>query len=105
MRLVLALEPSAVEFTEESSGGAFPYLLTVGALRMAARTGSQFGIGSTENAVVPVTLNNAGRRAAAILRRPLRIAADIYDDAGALFFSGLVQSIEYGRVVTMEIEA
>lgn len=105
MRLVLGLTPSSVEFTEANSGGALPYLLTIGTLRMAARTGTQFGIGATENATLSVTLDNPGRQASAILRRPLRAAAEVYSDDGALFFSGTVASIEYGRTVLMDLEA
>lgn len=104
MRLVLALS-SAIEFTEGNSGGAYPYLLKVGAMRQAARAGSAIGIGGTESSSVTVTLDNRGRRVASIIGLPSRVGADIYDDADALFFSGTVSSVTYGRWVALEIDA
>jgi hypothetical protein len=104
MRLVLALEPSEVEFEAENSGGAYPYLLTVGTLRISARAGEPFGLASTESTSLQVTLDNRGRRAAAIIGRPLRVAARVYDGAD-LFFSGVISALEYGRVLALEIEA
>lgn len=105
MRLVLALDPSAVEFCEPTAGGPYPYLLTVGELRIAARAGQAIGLAATESSSVPVTLDNCARRAATIVGRPLRVNAKIYDDADALFFEGIVAAIEYGRVLTLEIGA
>lgn len=105
MRLVLALDPSAVEFCGPTAGGPYPYLLMVGELRTAARAGQAIGIASTEAPSVTVTLDNCARRAATIIRRPLRVFAEIYDDADELFFEGIVASIEYGRVLTLEIGA
>lgn len=104
MRLVLSLEPSEVEFGTINSGGAYPYLLTVGTLRLAARAGQPFGLASTESTSLTVTLDNRGRRAAAIIGRPLRVAAAVYDGA-ELFFAGVISALEYGRVLTLEIEA
>lgn len=104
MRLVLALDPSSIEFGEANSGGSYPYLKSVGELRTAARAGQAVGIAATESSSVTVVLDNGGKRVAKIIGRPLRAHADIYDD-GELFFSGIVSSIEYGDDVTLEIGA
>ena len=105
MRLVLWLDPSAVEFCEPNADGPHPYLKSVGELRLAARAGQAIGLGATESSSVTVVLNNHGRRAATIIGRPLRVAADIYDDDEALFFAGTVSSIEYGHDLTIEVGA
>lgn len=105
MRLVLHLTPAAVSFSEPTSGAAWPLLLEVGALRLAVRAGEASGIEVGEAPSVTVTLDNRGRRAATIVGRPLRAAAEVYDDAGALFFAGMVARVEYGRVVTLELQA
>lgn len=106
MRLVLELDPNALEFTEENSGGPYPYLLTVGSLRMSARAGVQTGITATESTSLTVTMNNRGGRVAAIVGRPLRVAASVYDDANAFLFSGIVSTVEYkGGALTLEIDA
>jgi hypothetical protein len=39
-----------------------------------------------------------------IIGRPLRAAADVYD-GDTLFFSGLVSTVTYGRVLELEIDA
>ena len=49
MRLVLSLVPSEVEFGTANSGAAYPYLLTIGTLRLAARAGEPFGLTATES--------------------------------------------------------
>lgn len=105
MRLVLALASSSLEFGEPNSGGPFPYLLEVGALRTSARAGSAIGIAATEAPSVEVTLDNRGRKAAKIIGRPLRIGAEIYDDSDALFFSGTVSSIRYGARISLDLES
>lgn len=104
MRLVLQLDPSALEFTEPNAGGAYPYLLTVGSLRMAARAGTPTGITATESSSLSVTLDNRQRKVAAIVGRPLRAAASVYD-GDDLFFEGTISSVEYGDVLTLEIDA
>jgi hypothetical protein len=105
MRLVLALDPSSVDFGEKNSGGPHPYLLTVGKIRKVARTGSAVGIASTEGASVTVTLDNRGRKVTKIADRPLRVKSYIYDDADALIFSGIISSVELDAVVAWEIGA
>jgi hypothetical protein len=103
MRLVLHLDPSAIEFGETNAGGPYPYLIDVGELRLAARAGEAVGIAGTESASVTVRLDNRGRRAATIIGRPLRVAADIYDDDNNLFASGTVSEITYGDEITLEV--
>jgi hypothetical protein len=106
MRLVIALLPSAIEFTEQNSGGAYPYLKTVGALRTAARAGTAIGIAGTESSSVEVTLDNSrNRRVVTLIGRPLRFRADIYGDDDALLYSGTVASVKYGEDVILGIEA
>ena len=105
MRLILALEPSELEFTEPSAGGALPYLADAGELHEQARAGYITGLGIGETPSLVLTLTNHGRRVAGIIRQPLRARADFYDDAGRLRFSGLVASIAYGRTITLTIDA
>ena len=105
MHLVLHLTPSTLTFTQPTSGGAYPLLLGVGVLRLAARTGEASSLGGNESPNVQVTLDNRNRRAATIVGRPLRALAEIYDDAGDLFFSGTVSGCSYGRTVTLEVDA
>lgn len=105
MRLVLGLTPNPIEFSKEGSGGPFAYLKDVGPRRMAVRAGTAIGIADNEAPSVPVTLNNDKRKVTAIARRPLRVAADIYDDDDRLTFSGTVSSVELGDVVVWEIDA
>lgn len=105
MRLVLHLSPSSIEFTEQNSGGPYPYLLTVGKRREVAHAGTPIGIASTEAPNVAVTLDNSRGKVTAIAARPLRVAADTYDDDDVLTFSGTVSSIELADVVTWEIDA
>ena len=80
-------------------------MLGVGVLRLAARTGEASSLGGNESPNVQVTLDNRNRRAATIVGRPLRALAEIYDDAGDLFFSGTVSGCSYGRTVTLEVDA
>lgn len=105
MRVVLGLEPSAIEFKEGNSGGAYPYLIGVGALREAARTGSAIGIAGAESSSVSVSLDNRAKKLTAIARRPLRVGVEIYDDDDNLFFAGTVSSVEYGDDVTWQVDA
>lgn len=105
MRLVLELVPGAIEFTRRGDSGPYPLLLSVGTLRLAARAGQVSGIGATESTSLTVSLDNAGRRAATLLGRPLRVAAEVFDDADELLFSGIVSAIEYGRTLDLTLEA
>lgn len=104
MRLVLALDPSAVEITEPLAGGMFPYLLAVGSLRISARAGYLSGIGVGESPSLTVQIDNSGNRAAAIVGQPLRARADVFDGAVGVF-SGYVSGIVYGRTIELTIEA
>jgi hypothetical protein len=105
MRLVVDLGGNEIEFTEPLSGGAFPYLLEVGTLRIAARAGYISGLGVGESPSLAVTLNNAGDRAADIIGAPLRSVATIYDDDGSVYWSGIVSAASYGRTLGITIDA
>lgn len=83
---------------------AQPWLLSVTDFVLTARAGAFKGAFTNENANVVVGLDNKGWQAAAFLRRPLRVLAEIYD-GGALYFSGTVQSIKYGTSLELAIEA
>ena len=105
MRLVLDLGGNEIEFTEPLSGGAFPYLLEVGELRIAARAGYLSGLGVGESPSLAVTLDNAGNRAADIIGAPLRAAASVYDDDDSVYWSGIVSAASYGRTIGLTIDA
>ena len=105
MRVVLSLPPSEIEFTEALSGGKFPYLLDVSALRIAARAGYISGLGVGESPSLTFTLDNAGNRAADIVGHPLRARCAVYDDADAEYFSGAVSAVAYGRILEVTVEA
>lgn len=105
MRLDLALEPSVISFTRVADGGEFPWMLTVGTLRLQARAGHLTGIGVGETPSLQVVLDNKGKKAAKVIGRPLRVRATVYD-GDDLFFDGTVASIEYGRVaITLTLES
>lgn len=105
MRLVLRLDGSPLEFCERNAGGPHPYLDSVGTLRVTARAGDAIGIAATESSSLTVTLDNCERRAATDIGRPLRVDAEVYDDADELFFSGIVTAITYRRMISLEIDA
>jgi hypothetical protein len=102
MQLTIDLGSALVTFDATGSTGAFPWLTSVGGLRMVARAGRA---GASETAVIACTLDNAGQQAARILDVPLRRRASIYDDEGALFFRGTVQRMRVGRTVELTIES
>jgi hypothetical protein len=101
----MELQPSSIEFTRPGSSGAHPILLSAGVLRMAARAGKVTGQGANETSSATVVLNNQMRRTAAIIGRPLRAAVNIFGDDDSLLFTGLVAAIEYGRVITLTVDA
>lgn len=105
MRLVLHLSPAAVVFSRPTSGEAYPFLARVGALRIAVRAGEDNALGGNETANLEVALDNRGRRVSALIGRPLRAAAEVYDDAGELFFSGTVSRCSYGATVKLDLDA
>jgi len=102
---VLDLGGNEIEFTEPLSGGAFPYLLEVGELRIAARAGYLSGLGVGESPSLAVTLDNAGNRAAGIVGAPLRATASVYDDDDSVYWAGIVSAASYGRTIGLTIDA
>lgn len=82
------------------------WLVDVSGLALAAR-GAAFEqlANAPEGASISVKLDNAGRQASQLLGRPLRVCADVYDDDDELYFAGIVQAIEYGPNLTLQIEA
>lgn len=105
MRLQLDLYPATIVFVERDAPGAYPWLVAVGGLALSARAGHLSGIGVGETPSVRVRLDNVGRQAAALLGRPLRARATVYDDAGDAFFAGAVAGVEYGRTIDLMLEA
>lgn len=105
MRLTLQLGATSLEFVEPRMAGAYPWLVSVGTLHLAARAAHLSGLGTTEAASLQVELDNSGRQAATLLGRPLRARADVYDDAGDAFFSGLIASVAYGPTLTLSVES
>lgn len=105
MRLVLAIPPGSLEFTEPNTGGAYPLLASVGTLRVAARAGDAIGIAASASSNISVTLNNAGHKAALLIGAPLRVGATVFEDNGDVFFDGIVAVVEYGGTIVLEIDA
>ena len=102
MRVEIVLGGATLSFARAGSADAFPWLTSVGTVRMAARAG---GYGVTESSSLEVAIDNAGRQAARILDAPLRRLARVYDDDGRLFFRGTVQKAEVGRELRLTIES
>lgn len=105
MRLLLDLDPSAIEFVEPLAPGANPFLLSVGDLHLAARAGHLEGIGTSESPSVEITLDNSGRRVVRLVGRPLRVRATIYNADDSVYFAGIVQNSTYGPTIGLTIEA
>jgi hypothetical protein len=106
MRLVVALTPSALEITPlNDPSGAHRYLISIGALHLAARAGNPSASDAGESPSLAVTLSNEGKRLSAIAGCPMRARVDVYDDDDALFFSGLIASISFGRAIVWTLEA
>jgi len=105
MRLVVTTGGVDLEFTEPRNGGAYPWLGKVGALLLAVRAGHLSGVGVGESANMTVELDNVSRQAATLLGFCPRAPAVVYDDDGDEFFSGLVQRMEFGAVLTLTLEA
>jgi hypothetical protein len=104
--LVIALGAAKLTFTSSTDAvGAFPWLLSVGALRMAVNAGYQSGFGVGESPFINVTLDNNKRQLVRLINRPLRQRAEVFNDDGSQFFAGLISNIEYGRIISMEIAA
>jgi hypothetical protein len=105
MRLIVTIAGTEIEFSEPGKGGPYPWLSKVGTLLLAARAGHLSGVGVGESANMMAELDNVNRQAAALLGYCPRAPAAVFDDDGEPFFSGLVQSIAFGAVLTLTIEA
>lgn len=104
MRLVLALNPSAIEFTPQTDAGPHPYLIAVGTLRIAARAGQNSGFGVGESPGLEVLLDNNERQTTRIIGVPLRVGATVYD-GDVPFFAGVISKIRFGRTIALKIES
>lgn len=106
MRVVVALAPSAISITPVTDvSGPHRYLLSVGSLHIAASAGNPSGTGAGESASLDVQLSNEGKALSALAGCPMRAHVDVYDDAGALFFSGLISAIRFGRVIDWTLQS
>lgn len=105
MRLAVVLDSATIEFGGPTSDGAYPWLLEVESLRLAARAGSQTGFGAGESQRLDVLIDNAGRQAAAVLGLPLRRAATVYDEDGSVFYEGTIAEVQFARTLRLSIEA
>lgn len=105
MRVVLYTKPSPIEFTTSGDTGPYPFVNKVGDLVQAARAGDDSGIGVGESANLSVVLDNPKQRVSGLIGRPLRVRADVFDDADGLYFGGLVTNIKYGPQVELLLEA
>jgi len=105
MKLVVSVDGVDLEFVAPGASGRYPWLVKVGALLLAARAGHLEGLGQGESANMTFELDNIGRQAADLLGRPVRAPAVLYDDAGDEFFSGLIQQVSYGAILSGMIEA
>lgn len=103
-RLVLTLGSSVVEFTALNDNGPYPFLISVGHMRIGARAGEAAGFGSTETPSATVQLQNESRRVATLIGNPLRARAEIYDGA-ALAFVGFVSRVRYGLAIELTLES
>lgn len=102
MRLVVTLDPSAIEFTTKGSGGPFPYLLDHSDILEQARAGYISGLATGEPPSVTVTLS---WRAARILGQALRSRAELFDDDDTSLFVGLIADVAYGLTIVLTVDA
>lgn len=105
MRLLLDIDGLLLEFVEPRAAGPYPWLVKIGTLLLGARAGHLQGVGVRESANVTVELDNAGKRAAGLLGRPLRARGWLYDNDGDLLLAGLIQRVRYGRTLAITLEA
>lgn len=105
MRLVIVQDGVSIEFVEPRTAGAYPWLVGVGTLLLAASGGHLDGAAVGESANVDFDLDNQDRQAATLLGRPIRALATLYDDADDELFAGLISDIRYGPKLEGTIEA
>jgi len=105
VRLVLTIEGATIEFVRLNDDGPYPYLISTGTLRIAARAGQIAGLGVGESPSIEVLLQNNSRQAATLIGTPLRAAAQVYDSAGALFYDGIVSKVAHGKTMSLVLES
>lgn len=104
MYVQLQIAGAVITFTPKTSEGTpYPYLLGVGALRVAARAGQRAGLGVGESPSLPFKLDNNERQSAPLVGNPLRSIATVFNDDGSVFFSGAISRVQFGRVIALTI--
>jgi hypothetical protein len=104
MRAVFNLDDTYIEVVEPTVVGPFPWLIRVGNQNLAARAGHLDSVGGGESASLEVAIDNTAKQAANVFGYPLRAPVEVYDDEDELIMVGLVQSIRYGDLLTLQVE-
>lgn len=102
MRLEVQLGAALLPFGAAGGTEAYPWITSVGALRVVARAGDGW---AGETAQLALELDNTGGQASRLLRRSHRSLANVYRDDGSLYFRGTVQRVDPGRaafILTLE---
>lgn len=105
MRLVLTIGGGVITFTSLNDDGPYPFLQSVGSIRIAARAGSSSSFGANETPTASAMLSNQNRRVAALIGNPERARAEIFDDDGISAFVGFVSAIIYGLTIQLKLES
>jgi hypothetical protein len=109
VELRLFIDPNAPLIFNEpndapaSNPNARPWLTFISDLTMRARAGAYRGTFSNQNASLSIEIDNSGEQASALVGRPLRVHAELWDGT-LLYFSGAVQSLLYQTVLAIDIE-
>src|SRR5436190_1520773 len=102
MRLRVYIGSAVVEIGAAGGADAFPWLTSVGTLRVAARVGEAAG---SETSQLAVEIQNEAKQAARVLGEPLRCLAEVFDDDDRLFFRGTGQRVDPGRGYVLTLES
>ncbi len=105
MRLVLDLDGVELGFDRQGSTGPYPWLVSVGVLRLSARAGTVSGLGRNQTPDLTVVLDNQAKQAVSLVGYPLRRRAWVLDSEGELFFAGTVARVGAGRNLRLTLEA
>lgn len=105
MRVVITVGGVDIEFVRPTAAGEYPWLVSTSNLLLAARAGHLQGIGAAEAANMTMELDNTARQAASLLGYCPRAPATVYDDDGTEVFTGLVQQMQFGTTLTLNLEA